>query len=210
MAKSKAHLEDDLKQADRRIADLKRELDEARDLVRRQDEQLRDVATLLENWREAFEMVLDADGLWTAAPYFADAEQWHDRYMALLREWNRNVTLFNNTVVHRNVGRPLAASEAQIKTVRQLRRRSVSLRDIAEEMSLGLQTVRTILDQQDGVDRSTMKRLQRIDPESARERVWQANRRMRRSLPGRIAALEKAGAELRQEAKGLKCRRQRS
>jgi hypothetical protein len=43
--------------------------------------------------------------------------------LALIREWNKNVTLFNNAVVKRNVGRPLEASEAQIKTVRALRRR---------------------------------------------------------------------------------------
>jgi hypothetical protein len=36
--------------------------------------------------------------------------------------------------------------------------------------------VRTILDQQDDVDRTTIKQLQRIDPDPARERVWQARR----------------------------------
>jgi len=204
MTKIKQDLEDDLKQAERRISDLKRELEEARDLIQRQDEHLQDVEHLMENWREAFHMTLDDNGLWTASSYFADAEQYHDRYVALLREWNKNVTLFNNTVVKRNVGRPLEASEAQTKTVRQLRRRGTSLRDIAEETSLGLRTVRTILDQQDGVDRTTIKELQRIDPDRARERIWQAKRQMRQALPRRIAAVEKANAELRKEAKGLK------
>jgi hypothetical protein len=74
-------------------------------------------------------------------------------------------------------------------------------RGIAEETSLGLQTVCTILDQQDGVDRTTIKQLQRIDPDPARERVW---RQMRQALPREIAAVEKANAELRQVAKGLK------
>jgi hypothetical protein len=69
--------------------------------------------------------------------------------------------------------------------------------------------VRTILDQQDGVDRTTIKQLQRIDPERARERIWQAKpsqakRQMRQALPRRIGAVEKANAELRKEAKGLK------
>jgi hypothetical protein len=40
MARSKGELEDDLTERDRRIADLRRELDEARDLIQRQDEQL--------------------------------------------------------------------------------------------------------------------------------------------------------------------------
>jgi cytochrome c556 len=78
------------------------------------------------------------------------------------------------------------------------------LRDIAEQTSLGLGIVRTILDQQDGVDRTAIKHLKRIDPERARERVWQAKRQMRQALPRRIAAVEKANAELRKEAKGIK------
>jgi DNA invertase Pin-like site-specific DNA recombinase len=82
-----------------------------------------------------------------------------------------------------------AASEAQIKTVRELRRRAVSLRGIAEETSLGLQTVRSILDQQDGV--------------RPHQHQAPATHRLR-SLPRRIAAVEKANAELRTEAKGLK------
>jgi hypothetical protein len=36
------------------------------------------------------------------------------------------------------------------------------------------------------------------------ERSWQAKRQMRQSLPRRVAALEKANAELRKEVKGLK------
>jgi DNA-binding CsgD family transcriptional regulator len=43
------------------------------------------------------------------------------------------------------VGRPLAASEAQQATVRRLRKAGKSLRWIAEETSLGLNTVRTIV-----------------------------------------------------------------
>jgi hypothetical protein len=90
---------------------------------------------MMENWKEAFNTSLGDDGLWHEA-YLADVEQYHDRYVALLREWNKNVTLFNNTVIKRNVGRPLEASEAQVKNVRQLRRRRSSLRDIAEQTGL--------------------------------------------------------------------------
>lgn len=42
-------------------------------------------------------------------------------------------------------GRPLAATEAQIAEVRKLRKAGGSLRDIASQTGLGLQTVRTIL-----------------------------------------------------------------
>jgi hypothetical protein len=43
-------------------------------------------------------------------------EQEHADYVALVRKWNP-VTSFNNAVVQQNVGRPLAASEVQVKAV---------------------------------------------------------------------------------------------
>ena len=48
MIKTKADLEDELNERDRRIADLRFERDEARDLIQRRDEQLQDVDELLE------------------------------------------------------------------------------------------------------------------------------------------------------------------
>jgi hypothetical protein len=119
--------------------------------------------------------------------------------LALIREWNKNVKLFNK----RNVGLRWRRARRRSRQSGAPTSRCVS-RGLAEETSLGLQTVCTILDQQDDVDRSTIKQLQRIDPDPARERVWQAKRQMRQALPREIAAVEKANAELRQVAKGLK------
>jgi hypothetical protein len=42
-------------------------------------------------------------------------------------------------------GRPIAASDAQQIAVRKMRKAGTSLRKIARDTSLGLQTVRTIL-----------------------------------------------------------------
>lgn len=205
-ARSKAELEDDLKERDRRIADLKAELEETRDLAQRQDEQLQDVEAVFEGWKEAFEMTVGDDGLWSFPQFIATANQYHDKYVALLKNWNKFVPEYNAAVSvnKRNVGRPLAASEAQVATVRKLRAEGQSLRAIAEATNLGLKTVCTIIDKGDGVDRTTIKHLKRIDPDRAAERLWQARRRTRDSLPKRIAATEKANAELRLEAKGLK------
>lgn len=112
--KTKAELEDEVRELDRRNADLKHELDEARDLIQRQDEQLQDVEHLFENWKEAFDMTLGDSG-WELAAWVNQRDQEHADYVALVR----------------NVGRPLEASEAQIKALRQLRRRGISLRGIA-------------------------------------------------------------------------------
>ena len=204
MARSKADLEDELKERDRRIADLRREIDEARDLIQRQDEQLQDVNELIEGWKEAFEMTLDDDGVWSFPEFIHTANNYHDQYAALLKRWNKFVPRYNATVVKRNVGRPLAASDAQVATVRKLRAEGLSLRRIAEETTLGLKTVCTIVDKGAGVDRTTIKHLKRIDPDRAAERLWQARWRSREALPKRIAAIEKANDELRKEAKGLK------
>ena len=59
---------------------------------------------------------------------------------------------------HQPVGRPLQASEAQCEHVRKLRKVGKSLRWIAEETSLTLSTVRTIVSKADGTDRTSQKR----------------------------------------------------
>jgi hypothetical protein len=199
-----AELQDELKQRNRRIAELRHELDEARDLIQRQDEQLQDVEQLIESWKEAFAMTQGDDGLWTASEFVKTAEDYRDRYVDLVRQWNKFVPAYNAAVLKRDVGRPLGASDAQVATVRKLHKQGMSLRGICDETSLGFQTVRTIVDKGAGTDRATRKQLQRIDPERGRERIWLAKQQLRKALPKRIAAAEKANTELRQEAKGLK------
>jgi Homeodomain-like domain len=53
-------------------------------------------------------------------------------------------------IAHRNIGRPLAASDAQRATVLKLHKAQHSLRSIAEDVNLSLRTVRTIIDKRDG------------------------------------------------------------
>ena len=60
-----------------------------------------------------------------------------------------------------------------------------SLREIAEETSLGLRTVRTIIAKGNGTDRTTIKHLERIAPDRARERAWQAKAQQRKHCLGR-------------------------
>jgi hypothetical protein len=74
MIKTKADLEDELNERDRRIADLRFERDEARDLIQRQDEQLQDVDELLETWKQAFDMSLDGDGNWSFPEFVKTSE----------------------------------------------------------------------------------------------------------------------------------------
>jgi hypothetical protein len=90
---------------------------------------------------------------------------------------------------------------AQCATVRELHKRGMSLRGIADETSLPLWTVRTIVDKRNGTDRTTVKHLQRIDPDRKREAAWRARGRVRNALPKRIDATLARGRELVKAAK---------
>jgi hypothetical protein len=89
-------------------------------------------------------------------------------------------------------------------TLLKLRKRGLALRVIAEETNLGLNTVRTIIDQRDQRDRTSVKHLERIRRDMGEERTWQSRKRTRDGLPRRITAAQQQSAELLKEAKGLK------
>ena len=148
-----AELEDELKQRDAHIKELRTDLNKAEQLIGDMREQVEDTNALVEAWIECFDMVPNDDGKWTTAEWIKDCEAYHDRYVELLKQWNKFVPRYNAAILQRNVGRPLAASEAQAERVRKLHKQGMSLRGIVEETSLGLRTVRTIVDQGDGRDR---------------------------------------------------------
>jgi transposase len=112
-------------------------------------------------------------------------------------------------VFPRNVGRPLAASDAQRAQVLKLHKAGTSLREIAEETSLGFRTVRTIVDQGNGTDRTARKHRARVysqpkfEPKRRRKILGKASRA---SLPKRATAHLEEGRELLKQAKGLKDR----
>jgi Helix-turn-helix domain of resolvase len=195
-------LEDKLKEAERRIGEIKNERDEAQDLVNRMREQLEDYDALIDSWKEAFGMVLTDDGKYTWDPFIDRHNGLVDKYNALLRDWNRNVELFNSTIRKRPVGRPLDASDAQCDQVLALRKKGMSLRQIVEETNLGFQTVRTITERKRGVDRTTMRHLERIDPDRKAVIEWKSRKRTRDALPRRINATLEQGQALVKEAKG--------
>jgi hypothetical protein len=62
--RSHRQLEDELKEAQRRVTELRQERDEARDLVQRMQERLEDNDALIDSWIEAFDMQLNDNGNW--------------------------------------------------------------------------------------------------------------------------------------------------
>jgi hypothetical protein len=198
-----AELEDALKEKERRLQDLKTDLDKTNNLIERQAEQMRDCNDVIQSWIEGFGMTLDATGKWQWDSFILSADDWHNRYVDLLRQWNCFVPEYNATVRRRNVGRPLAAGDGQVTAVLKLRKARKSLRAIAEETGLGLNTVRTIVDQGDQRDRTTLKHLERIRRDMGEDRTWQSRKRTRAALPRRINAALEQGATLGKEAKDI-------
>jgi hypothetical protein len=197
-------LEDELKLAKQRITELKQERDEAQALVAQQDEQVHKTVEILDSWKEAFEMELDDDGLWQwQSPLLRGYDELRRNYTELLKDWNRLIPKWNAHVAPKDVGRPLAASDAQVMQVFKLRDQGVPYRLIVDETGLGMQTVRTILGRKTRTDRTSKRRLERVDPDRAAMISYKARKRTRDALPKRITEALADGAELIKAAKGL-------
>lgn len=203
----KEELSDALKERDARIAELTRERDAERELVAQMKEHVESANELIESWIEAFEMTLNDKEEWCWQGPLLDAyDEQRGKYLALLRAWNRFVPQYNAIVAprQRNFGRPLGASESQQTEVLRLHKAGLTLRGIADQMALGLRTVRTIIEKRDGVDRATLARLARIAPDKLAEAKELMRKRGRDALPARISATLKQGAKLLKATKGLR------
>jgi len=201
-------LRDLLRHRDQARAELRSELDEANDILRRFDEYVEDYNGTLESWRQTFDMVMTDDGAWTWDPFWDKHNQLIDQYNDLVKRWNRNLTAFNDN--QRDVGRPLAASEAQVAEVIELHDWHYSLREIVDQTSLGLQTVRTIVGRHHGRDRTSKKRranAEKIEINKFERAHWKTQKRTGDALPKRVQAVIETGQALVTEAKGLGRRR---
>src|SRR5258708_37694251 len=84
-----ADLENEIKHRDRRILELKREVDEAQTLIAEMREQVQDCNDMIDRWVEAFEMTLSDNGTYSPAPWIAKMESYLDKYNALADQWNK-------------------------------------------------------------------------------------------------------------------------
>ena len=105
------------------------------------------------------------DDKWSWGPFVREAYEWRhtadqhrNEHNALVAKHNELARKWNAKLVGgQPVGRPLGASETQIKTVLEMRERGTSLRNIAEETGLGLNTVRTVVDKKRDVGRAARR-----------------------------------------------------
>jgi hypothetical protein len=199
--KTVGELEDELKARDRRIEELRREIDEQRELISRFRDHAEDYDSCMERWRETFGMQMTDDGKWTWEPFWDEHWKTVDDYNDLVRDWNRFLPLINGHP--RPVGRPLEASEAQVAEVLRLRKTGRSLRGIADDTSLALHTVRTIVAKSNTTDRTTQKHRERIGLDRFRLASQRRQRRTGAALPRQAQRVVEAGQKLIKEAKGL-------
>jgi Helix-turn-helix domain of resolvase len=204
-----AELEDELKLRDEKIKELRKELEEARDLVDQMREHLEDSNGMIEQWIYAFDMTQNEAGHWTFAPAVSqmlhDLVHLIDHHEKLLRDWNRFVTKYNRAVAPQPLGRPLAASEAQVKDVLSRRKKGGSLRAIAVATNLSRSTVRTIVGKDQGTDRASKRAnlLRKREFDRQRAADYRARKKARDLLPKEITETRKRGDELVRAVKGL-------
>jgi hypothetical protein len=219
-------LEDELKQRDARIRELRADLNKAEALISEECDHVEDANALIDSCIEAFDMTQGDDGRWSYKDWVDDCILFKDKYLELLKEWNRFVPDYNAAVRPKSVGRPLAADEAQQCQVLKLHKRGMSLRKIAAGVQVPLNTVRTIIAKANGADRVTKKRWQKLHPSERweersyvpvgneellkrievgrkAETAWRARKRTINSLPKRISETVTKGRELVKAAKGL-------
>lgn len=205
MAKpSIGELKDEIKHRDRRIEELRQEIDEQRDLIRRMEEKVEDGINTIERWKE-LDMAMNENGDWDWQPFWDKHITLVDNWNKLVRDWNKLVPLLNDWMSYRirPVGRPLAATEAQVSAVLKLRKQGVSLRGIVDETSLGLNTVRTIVGKKNGTDRTSKREYQRIEIDRQQLAAWKRQRRTGDVLPRQAQRVVEDGRALIKEAKGL-------
>ena len=211
-------LEDDVKRLTKRLDDIRCEHDETVALVSIQCETLALQEDALQNWRDQIDVFFWVEAIKDPkasrkeyadrfeallAKAIKDRKEYADRYEALLAKWNAFVPEYNEVVAQkkRNFGRPPAASNAQAA-------RDQSLRSIAEDINIGVRSVRTIIDKKDGVDRATQARLERIAPDRITTTKQRALQRKLAGIPQRLKRLlkdmDRLTADLDKRAKGMK------
>jgi hypothetical protein len=194
-------LEDELKAARARADELKLERDEAYELVERMKQHVDDADNVINSWIEADQLELGDNGLYQFSPSLSTRyDEMLDKHLVLIKQWNS----FAAMIAPRDVGRPLAASEAQCATVLKLHAEGTPLRLIVDETSLGLQTVRTIIGREHRTDRTSKKRMTKLGIDKTELNRAKARKRTRDALPKRVKATLDEGAELIREAKGTR------
>jgi len=109
-----ADLERELKFRDRRINELKNEIDGLRQEVREMEDWVKERDAYLEQFITTFGLELDNDGSYRNGDFIQGHQRLADKYNDLVGRHNKLIRRFNANIASvQSVVRPLAASEAQ-------------------------------------------------------------------------------------------------
>jgi hypothetical protein len=199
-----AELEGALKDAKRRSDDLRREINEQNALITELREEVEDLRDTLARFKDTFDLAPGTEpGTVTDGPLVDKLNEVVKNHNDLLDRYNSLVRFCRARIWPQPMGRPLGASKDQRKRILAHRKAGKSLRWIAEEMNLGLQSVRTVVDKKDGLDRTTLDRWQRIAPDMRQRRDRLRREKDVAVLRKRIPRLLEGSASLIKRAKGL-------
>ncbi len=163
-------LERELKFRDRRINELKGEIDGLRQTVRDMEEWVRERDAYLDEFITTFGLELENDGFYRNGDFIRRHQQLFDDYNALATRHNKLVRRFNANIASvQPVGRPIAASEAQQDRISKLHKAGRSSRTIAEEIGLSRRTITTVIGKSDGTDRTSSRHRLRLGLEPKRK-----------------------------------------
>jgi hypothetical protein len=199
-------LEGELKQRDDRVKELAKERDEERIECAKLREKLEEAHENINEWVEIFHSW--EEGFNDTIVMWREMDEEADGYAELKRRWNRLVaehtTLMdlvderrlNGTLAKRERGRQIAATPEQRMSVFCLHDEGVSLREIANEVGIGFQTVRTLIGKINGTDRASRKLMgRRAFHEVINKRIkisrkdnasYRARKRVRDAWPKRL------------------------
>jgi DNA-binding NarL/FixJ family response regulator len=202
-------LETELQQRDETIVRLRADLLEAHELVDRMRQRTEDANAAIDNWVMVFEMSQDEAGVYrfdrSQSGIWDAYSELLDNHRKLIAKWNKYVGRFNARVAPQDIGRPLAASDAQKADVMKRRKAGESMRAIAKAMSLSLRTVRTIVEKANGADRTAKasRELRRMEFNRQRAAAFRVRKAGRDAMPKQVTQLVTDGAALVKAAKGL-------
>jgi uncharacterized coiled-coil protein SlyX len=197
-----ADLEREGRFKDKRIAELKAELDEQRALVHEMEEHIAERDETLEHFVQAFGLVLNDDGKYGNSEFLTGHDALIGKYNDLVARHNKLVGIVNRHIARLNPpGRPMATSEVQQAEILKHHKTGRSSRWIAGEMSLSRQAVMTVIDKRDGTDRTTQQRRRKLGIEP-KIKDWRVASRER--MPKALTKHLTKGRALLKEAKGLR------
>ena len=196
-----------LSASEARVRQLQADLGETRALLDQMRDQVQDASDMIERWIMVFDMVQDEAGIWKfdrdQTELWNRCDELDERYRKLVVKWNKHVAVFNANVLARNVGRPLAASDAQQDEVRKRHKAGASLRSIAKATALSLRTVRTIVDSVEGKTSKRDRQLRRLEFNRQRAAAFRARKKQREQMGKAITELQKRAVRLIKTANGL-------